>query len=465
MLATVDGPRGLTVGDDVTALAEADAVNAPADSSGAAERAAAPQAAIVREQTTHAQVTSQDRDIQSPYGRLRPTPRRSEMAKKDEVEPQIFRPPFPEPYPTPDAVSPQFRRIGGYAWRLIAVGVVIWGLVILVEPLQTLMLAVFFALLTAAWLMPVTNLMARVMPRPLAALLSLLLFALVIALVFVFIGVQAVNQWDGLGKAFTEGVESFNLWLRQGPLAMTEADITSAYETAVAFIQKSGGDIALGVLSGLTGVVGLATAAAAAIFILLFLLIEPHKMFGWLVQWMPSRNREVIGGSIRIGWTAFSQYSIGVLLVAMSNAIVVTIALLLLGVPLAIPLGVLVFFGAFIPYIGAPIAMFLAAFVAFVTDGPLAGVIVIVLIFVIGQLEGNVLQPLIMGKTVNLHPVSIVLVTAIFAAYFGLLGALIGVPVTASIYGIMKYLQAPVAQPAGGSADTARRRRSSRAKA
>ncbi|MBU6244390.1 MAG: AI-2E family transporter [Actinomycetales bacterium] len=366
------------------------------------------------------------------------------MAKRNDAIDPLRRPPAPQPYPTPDAVSMQFRRIGGYAWRLIAIGVVVWGLVILVKPLQTLMMALFFALLTAAWLMPLTNLLARKLPRPLAAVLSLLAFVLAIALVLVFIGVQAVNQWDGIGRALTDGVESLNLWLQQGPLGMPEADVSSAYQSAVTFIQSSGGNIALGVLSGLSSIVSLATAAAAALFVLLFLLIEPHRMFGWTVRWMPARNREVIGSSIRIGWMAFSQYSVGVLLVALSNAIVVTIALLIMGVPLAIPLGVIVFFGAFIPYIGAPVAMLLAAFVALVTDGVLAGTIVIVLIFVIGQLEGNVLQPLIMGKSVNLHPVSIVLVTAIFAAYFGLLGALVGVPITASIYGVMKYLRAPI---------------------
>jgi predicted PurR-regulated permease PerM len=363
------------------------------------------------------------------------------MLKRNDALDQLRRPLPPEPYPTPDAVSMQFRRIGGYAWRLIAVGLVLWGLVVLIEPLQTLMLALFFSALTAAWLMPLTNLLARWIPRPLAAVVSLVLFVLAIAVVFVFIGVQAVNQWDGIGRAFTQGVESFNMWLRTGPLAMTEADVTSAYESAVQFIQRSGGDIALGVLSGLSSIVSLATAAAAALFVLIFLLIEPHRMLGWVLRWIPSRNREVIGGSIRIGWGAFSQYSIGVLLVALSNAIVVTIALLILGVPLAIPLGVIVFFGAFIPYIGAPVAMFLAAFVALVTDGLLAGAIVVALIFIIGQIEGNVLQPLIMGKSVNLHPVSIVLVTAVFAAYFGLLGALVGVPITASIYGVMKYLR------------------------
>lgn len=374
------------------------------------------------------------------------------MNRNDLID-ALSRPRPPDPYPTPDAVSLEVRRLGGYAWRLIAIGVVVWGVVFLLQPLQTLLMALFFAVLTAAWLMPLTNAMARRIPRPLAAVISLIAFLVAISLVFVFIGLQTANQWDGIGQAFAQGVRDLNAWLRQGPLGMTEADLTSAYESARAFVQKSGGTIALGVLTGLGSIVSLATAVAAALFVLLFLLIEPHRMFGWITRWMPSRNREVMSNSIRIGWMAFSQYSIGVLLVALSNAIVVTIALLIMGVPLAIPLGVIVFFGAFIPYIGAPVAMFLAAFVALVTDGVLAGAIVIVLIFVIGQLEGNVLQPLIMGKSVNLHPVSIVLVTAVFAAYFGLLGALVGVPITASIYGVMKYLRAPI-DPSPGDAST-----------
>ena len=171
--------------------------------------------------------------------------------------------------------------------------------------------------------------------------------------------------------------------------------------------------------------------------------MQPHTMFEWFVRWMPERHREVIGTSVKIGWTSFSQYSRGVLLVAISNAVLVTVLLMIMKVPMAIPLGVIVFFGAFIPYIGAPIAMFLAAFVALVSNGPLAGALVIVLIFVIGQLEGNVLQPVIMGEAVNLHPVGIVLVTAIGTAYLGLIGALIGVPVAAAVYGIAKYLRGP----------------------
>jgi predicted PurR-regulated permease PerM len=338
------------------------------------------------------------------------------------------RPPLPTPYDTPDHVSPAFRRIGGYAWRLAAIGVVLWGLLLLITPLQTLILALFFALLVAAWLMPLVNLLAKSMPRWLAAVISLLVFAVAVGAIVTFI----------------QGVTDLQTWLREGPLQITDAQLTSVYLQVEDFIRSSGGDIALGVLSGVGSVLGVGTALAAGVFILIFVLIQPRELYGWFVRWMPARNREVIGQTVRIAWRGFSQYSQGLVLVAITNATLVTIVLLIMGVPLAIPLGIIVFFGAFIPYIGAPIAMLLAAFVALVTDGPLAGALVIVLIFVIGQLEGNVLQPLIMGQTVNLHPVAIVLVTATGAAYFGLLGALIGVPLAAGVYGAMRYLTGPV---------------------
>lgn len=357
------------------------------------------------------------------------------------------RPPRPEPYATPDQVAPSFRRLGGYAWRLIAVGVVLYGFIWLLGPLQTLILAVFFALLFAAWLMPLTNLLDRVMPRWLAALLSLLVFFVGLGLVVVFIGLSTMSQWEGIGQAFQQGVKDIDVWLRTGPLGLDDASILAAYESAADFVRSSGGDIALGVLGGLGSVLGLATAAAAGAFILFFALMQPHSMFAWFTGWIPERNREVVATSFKIGWISFSQYSRGILLVAASNAILVTVLLLIMGVPLAVPLGVIVFFGAFIPYIGAPIAMFLAAFVAFVTNGIVAGLLVVALIFVIGQIEGNILQPVIMGQSVNIHPVSIVVVTAIGAAYFGLLGALIGVPVAAAVYGIMKYLRGPDSVP------------------
>lgn len=355
--------------------------------------------------------------------------------------PLRHRPEPPPPFDTPDLVSPQMRRAGGYAWRLAAVGVVGFGVLLLFGPVQTLALAMFFGLLVAAWLMPLTNVMSRVMPRGLAATISILVFVLAVGLVVAFIGLSTASQWDGIANAFRQGVLDLETWMREGPFAVSDAQLTEAYDWFVNFIRESGGSIALGVLSGLGSVLSVGTAIAGGFFVLVFALSQPERLISWFVGWLPRRNRVVINDSIRIAWDGFSQYSRGVVLVAVTNAIVVTVVLLIMGVPLAIPLGIIVFFGAFIPYIGAPIAMFLAAFVALVTNGPLAGVLVVALIFVIGQLEGNVLHPLIMGRTVDLHPLAIVLVTAAGAAYFGLIGALIGVPLAAGAYGVMKYLR------------------------
>jgi predicted PurR-regulated permease PerM len=325
----------------------------------------------------------------------------------------------------------------------LAVGLVLAGAIFVVSPLQTVLMSLFFALLIAAWLMPLTNLLDRWMPRWLAAIISVVSFTLVVLAVFAFIGLSAASQWDDIWKSVESGVADLNTWLRHGPLGLTDADILGYYQKVVAFVQSSSGGIALGVLGGLGSVVSVATALAAGLFVLVFVLMQPRQMYGWLTGWLPSRNREVMSTAGLIAWNAFSQYSRGVVMVAVTNAAFVTILLLIMGVPLAIPLGVVVFLGAFIPYIGAPIAMLLAAFVALVTNGPLAGALVVLLIFTIGQLEGNVLQPLILGRSVNLHPVAIVLVTAIGAAYFGILGALIGVPIAAAIYGVMVYLRGP----------------------
>jgi predicted PurR-regulated permease PerM len=373
------------------------------------------------------------------------------MAKSKKSSDEIpRRPARPVPYDTPDQVSPNMRRMGGYAWRLLAIGLVVAALFWLLAPLQTLVLALFFAFLIAAWLMPLTNGLARVMPRWLSAIIALLVFFIGVAGVIVFIGLSTISRWEGIGNAFRDGVTSIDDWLRTGPLGLDDAGVLELYDNIANFVRESGGDIALGVLSAAGSILGVATAGAAALFVLVFALIQPREMFRWMTGWLPARNREVVATSMRIGWLAFSQYSRGILLVAGSNAIIVTIVLIIMGVPFAIPLGVIVFFGTFIPYIGAPIAMFLAAFVAFVTNGPVAGLLVVVLIFVIGQIEGNVLQPLIMGHTVNLHPVSIVVVTAVATAYFGIIGALIGVPIAAALYGILKYVNE---RTGGGGSD------------
>jgi predicted PurR-regulated permease PerM len=199
------------------------------------------------------------------------------------------------------------RRTGGYAWRLLAIGLVLAGAVVIISPLQTVLMSLFFALPVAAWLMPPTNLLDRWMPRWLAAVISVDAFTVVVLAVFAFIGLSAASQWDDIWKSVESGVADLNTWMRQGPLGPSDADILGYYQSVVGFVQSSSGGIALGVLGGLGNIVSVATALAAGLFVLVFVLVQPQRMYGWLTGWLPARNREVTSTAGLIAWNAFSQ--------------------------------------------------------------------------------------------------------------------------------------------------------------
>ena len=139
-------------------------------------------------------------------------------------------------------------------------------------------------------------------------------------------------------------------------------------------------------------------------FCSLFFLHSGERLWGWVLGQLPVR-RPRWDAAGRAGWMAFAGYTRGVVIVAVSNATLVGIALFLLKVPLALPLTLLVLLGAFIPLIGAPIALWIATLVALAGRGPLTALAVLVLIVVIGQIEGHVLHPVIMSRAVKLHPV------------------------------------------------------------
>ena len=157
----------------------------------------------------------------------------------------------------------------------------------------------------------------------------------------------------------------------------------------------------------------------------------------------------------RAGWTAFAGYTRGVVIVAVSNATLVGIALFLLKVPLALPLTLLVLLGAFIPLIGAPIALWIATLVALAGRGPLTALAVLVLIVVIGQIEGHVLHPVIMSRAVKLHPVVVAVSVASGTVLAGIIGAVVAVPMVAVAWATFAQLRAtPPTTRGAGSAGT-----------
>ena len=163
-------------------------------------------------------------------------------------------------------------------------------------------------------------------------------------------------------------------------------------------------------------------------------------MWRWFLDELPARHREAVHRAAGAGWYSFSGYARGTVLVALTDGIMAGVFLQIVGVPLAAPLAVLVFIGAFIPIIGAPTAMVIAMVVALASRGPVMMLVVCLGVAGIGQIEGHILQPLIMGRQVSLHPVVVIMGVAVGTFAAGLLGAIIAVPLIGVVWSVYSEL-------------------------
>jgi putative heme transporter len=340
-----------------------------------------------------------------------------------------------------EAVSPVLRTITGYVWRLFVLAVVVYVLFTALAKLQTVVVAVFAALVLCAILLPVTGFLARWIPRGPAAALSLFGAILVVVGLIAFIGASAAGQSAQLIAQLQDGITQITHWLNHGPLKIPNTDINHAVDQAKTWLSNNRGALASQALSGAGVALELLTGLALAVFCSLFFLSSGNKMWDWGVDQLPLSRQTRVNGAVRAGWDAFSGYTRGILIVAFTNALVVAIALLILRVPLALPLALLVFFGTFIPLIGAPVAMAVATIVALAGRGPVVALIVLVMIVLVGQFEGNVLHPLVMSRAVSLHPVVVALSVACGAILGGIIGAIVAVPLVSTVWGVTKYLR------------------------
>ncbi len=208
--------------------------------------------------------------------------------------------------------------------------------------------------------------------------------------------------------------------------------------------QDWGKSMAGGLIGDAMGALGslgtLVIAASVFLYGVVFFMLTPTTIWDWVVSWMPRQTREPIDVSGHLAWDAIAGYTRGIVIVALCDALLVFAGLTILQVPLAPALSAVVFLGAFIPVIGAPIATFFAAVVALAERGPTTALLVVALTVVVGSIDGDVLQPMVMGKAVSLHPLAIVFAIAAGGIAMGIVGALIAVPVAGAVYKVAKYL-------------------------
>jgi predicted PurR-regulated permease PerM len=199
-----------------------------------------------------------------------------------------------------------------------------------------------------------------------------------------------------------------------------------------------------GILSGALTLGEVATAAILALFVAFFLLKDGPVMWHWLLEQLPRRSRPVMEDLGPPSWDTLTRYIRGILIIAVIDAVGIGIALALIGVPFALALALLVLVGGFIPYIGATISGSVAVLVALAANGPVDALLVLIAVLAVQQIEGNLLEPFIVGHQVRLHPVAVVVAVFAGALLAGIAGAIMAVPLVAVAYRIVRVLRSRV---------------------
>lgn len=308
--------------------------------------------------------------------------------------------------------------------------------------LRLVVIPAMIALLLAAAFRPLIDLLRRAhFTRLLATWTTLLAAVAVLGGIITAVVFAVSSQWNQLLSNASKGLAQIERFVAQGPLPFTEQQLMQAREAAISSISNSLSTST--VIAGLTTFATFLTAFLLTVVILFFLLDDGPKIWNFFLR--PFHGAQLERGH-RIGRSCMATlggYVRGTALIALIDATFIGIGLAILGVPLALPLAVIIFLGAFIPIIGATIAGTLAVLVALVSGGFTTALIAAAIVIAVQQLEGNILQPMIMGQTVKLHPLAILLALAAGTLLAGVIGAVLAVPVAAVTWTIIKVWNEP----------------------
>ncbi|CAA9507482.1 MAG: hypothetical protein AVDCRST_MAG13-2614 [uncultured Solirubrobacteraceae bacterium] len=319
-----------------------------------------------------------------------------------------------------------------------AAALVVYVLVLL----RLVVLPVILALLVATVLAPPAGwLRRRGAPAALAALAVMLGALVAFAGVFALVIPTAIAELDDVGATAREGLDEAVRWLTRGPLGLSEAQIDRAIDQGLDRLRGSGEGLAGSAARGALLLAELVTGVLLAVVLVFFFLKDGRGIWEWVVNRIPARRRPIAHDIGTRAWDVLTAYVRGVAIVALFDAVVIGLALWIIGVPLVIPLAVLTFLGAFVPLAGAVVAGALAALVALVTVGVVPALLVVAAVTIVQQVEGDVLYPLVVGRSLELHPVAILLSLTAGAVLAGIVGALLAVPTAAvawTAYGCLR---------------------------
>ncbi|GAA4672968.1 hypothetical protein GCM10025780_16450 [Frondihabitans cladoniiphilus] len=338
--------------------------------------------------------------------------------------------------------SDAFGRLATRCLQVILVLLVAAGLVFAMTQLSLVVIPVVLALIIASAVYPLLELLRRRgVPSILATWISLVAIIVLLGLLVWLIIAAVQSQIGTLVSQANKGLDQLQAFVHDGPFQISDKQIQQALDQAVQFLQSS--SFSSGALAGLSAATSFVTGLALFVVVLFFFMKDGPKIWGFLLR--PFRGAQFERAE-RIGTKTVSTlggYVRGTATVALVDALGIGVGLFVIGVPLAIPLSVIVFVSAFVPLVGATVAGILAALVALVANGPVAAIVVIAIVVAVNQLEGNFLQPVVMARSLKLHPLVVLLALTAGTIIGGIIGAILSVPIAAVAWGVITVWNGP----------------------
>ncbi len=331
-----------------------------------------------------------------------------------------------------DSVEPIVRKAAAWSWRLLVILAALVALLWVIARLEIIVVPLLLALMLSALLVPAVDwLDLRGAPRGGAVALVILAGFAILGGILTFVVTQFVIGLPDLVNQVTRSIDSAKKWLIEGPLRLSRQQIDNAGNAAIQALQNNQAKLTSGALSTAATVTEILTAALLMFFTLIFFLYGGRNIWQYVTKIFPAHVRDRVRAAGSAGYGSLIGYVRATFLVALVDAAGVGTGLAIMGVPLALPLASLVFLGAAIPLVGAVISGFLAVVVALLAKGFVYALITLGVIIGVNQLEAHILQPLVMGRAVSIHPLAVVLAISAGGVLAGVVGALLAVPTVA----------------------------------
>ena len=323
---------------------------------------------------------------------------------------------------------------------LIAAAIVVLGYVL--GKLWSILLPIVLGLLFTTVLWPPTRFLRKHRwPPALAAAVVLIGFLAVFGGLIAVIAPQVADQAGELADQTVAALDNVQTWLEGPPFNIGEDQIGNAIDNVIGRLQDNATDIAGYALTTATSIGNGLINLVLALVLSFFFLKDGPRWTPWLAAQTGRRAAPHVVALSQKTWSTLSEFIRQQAFVGFIDALFIGIGLLVLGVPLVVPLAVFTFLGAFIPIIGAFVAGAFAVLIALVTKGFTIALIVLIIVLVVQQLEGNVLQPIIQGRGFNLHAAVVILAVTAGGSMAGIIGAFLAVPVAALIAVVYRYVR------------------------